>query len=254
MPGVPFTRSDQVTSWDIGTVYFLEDNLSAFAGWSSTVYPVFNTEEPESVGQVPESGGQVESGLRWRNDFATLSTALYQATRKNAFTTLTVPNPAGPGNLSEPTVFSYRSRGWETDLNLRPAEGWTIIANYTVANATITALPTAPANVGKAAPGTPATLANLWTSYELPFGGAPLQFSAGVRYRSHMYADMAQTRFIPGVPLFDAALAVPLHAFTFRIGVDNLADRRNWAYGAGTGSGVMPGQGRTYFFKVDASL
>jgi iron complex outermembrane receptor protein len=198
----------------------------------------------------------VEGGLRWHNEFVSLSTSLYQATRKNVFTTLTVPNPSGPGNLSEPTVFSYRSKGWETDLNLRPLEGWNIIANYTVGNAAITSLPTAPANIGKAAPGTPATLANLWTSYQLPLGaGMPaLQLSAGLRYRSHMYADMGQTRFIPGEPLFDAAIAVPLAAWRLRVGVENLADRRNWTYGAGTGSGVMPGQGRTFFFKADANL
>jgi hypothetical protein len=27
-----------------------------------------------------------------------------------------------------------------------------------------------------------------------------------------------------------------------------------WAYGTGTGSGAMPGQGRTFFIKLDARL
>ena len=255
-PGVPFSRQDAVFSWDVGTVYFLNPGLSIFTGYSSAAYPVFNTEEPESVGQVPESGTQVEGGLRWHNGWASLATSIFQATRKNVFTALTVPNPAGAGNLVEGTVFSYQSRGVETDLNLRPSDGWNIIANYSVGRAVIASLPTAPANVGKAAPSTPNTIANLWTSYDIPVSGpfSRVQISAGLRYRSHMYGDMGQTRFIPGVPLFDIGLGIPFEKWNFRVGIENLADRNNWAYGTGTGSGAMPGKGRTFFVKAGVNF
>lgn len=256
LPGVPFSRDNNIFSWDFGTVYFLRPGLSGFIGYSSTAYPVFNTEEPQSVGQLPESGTQVEGGLRWNTNWLSLSTAAYQATRKNVFTTINIPNPSGPGTVSDVTVFSYESRGVETDISLRPLDGWNIIANYTVNAATITSLPTAPANVGKAAPSTPNTIANLWTSYDLglPAPFTILQLSAGLRYRSHMYGDMGQTRFIPGVPLFDVGLSLPFKNWTVRSGIQNLADRNNWSYGAGTGSGVMPGQGRTFFVTASASL
>ena len=256
LPGIPFSRSDSIFSWDVGTVYFFDPRLSAFVGYSSTAYPVFNTEEPQSVGQLPESGTQIEGGLRWNNAWLNVSTAAYQATRKNVFTTITIPNPSGPGTVSDVTVFSYESRGVETDINLHPLDGWNIVANYTVNAATITSLPTAPGNVGKAAPSTPNTIANIWTSYDIPLPAplTSLQISAGLRYRSHMYGDMGQTRFIPGVPLFDIGLSLPYQNWTLRAGIQNLADRNNWSYGAGTGSGVMPGQGRTFFVKVAGTL
>jgi outer membrane receptor protein involved in Fe transport len=65
---------------------------------------------------------------------------------------------------------------------------------------------------------------------------------------------MAQTRFIPGTPLFDLGFGLPIANWTIRGGVQNVADRSNWLYGAGTGSGVMPGQGRTYFVSLAAKF
>ena len=49
IPGQPVERKDDMTSWDIGAVYFLTKDLSVFGGWSSAAYPIFNTEEPETI-------------------------------------------------------------------------------------------------------------------------------------------------------------------------------------------------------------
>jgi iron complex outermembrane recepter protein len=256
-PGVPFSRTDKVFSWDIGAVYFLTPDFSTFTGYSSVIYPIFNTEEPESIGQLPESGTQVEVGFRFRHgDWLALSSALYQATRQNVFSTLTEPNPTGAGNLTVIDPFSYRSEGWETDVNLHPIEGWNITANFTAQNPVLTSNPSAPANVGHAVPSTPTTILNLWTSYDVPLPDPlkTLQVALGMRDRSHDYADAGQTRMVPGTPLFDLATSLPYANWVLRAGIANLFDRVNFQYGAGTGSGVMPGQGRTVFIKLGASF
>lgn len=66
VPGAPVKRSDALASWDVGAVYFLAPTLSVFTGYSSAAYPIFNTEEPESIGQTPERGTQLEAGARWQ--------------------------------------------------------------------------------------------------------------------------------------------------------------------------------------------
>ena len=140
------------------------------------------------------------------------SSSLFRATRDNVFTLLVEPNPAGPGNIDVAQVFSYRVEGWEPDLNVRPRPAWNVIANLTVQAPRITRYPQAPLDVGHGAPSVPSLLANLFTTYDLR-GVGPLpdvQLAFGVRYKNHEFADANETRLVPGVPLLDAALNLPL--------------------------------------------
>jgi len=253
VPGQPVEWSDQSFSWDAGAVYFLTDGVSVFGGYANTVYPIFNTEEPQSVGQLPETGTQPEVGLRVRHgSWLSLSSTLYQTTRKNVFTLLLVPNPSGPGNIDVAQVFSYRIKGWETDLNLRPTSHWNVIANLAFQDSSITDYPQTPAFVGNRVPSVPSMLANLWTSYDIavPHPIDQLQFALGGRYRNLEYPDAGQTRQLPGATLYDLTVAVPNKRWTLRAGVQNLFDRAHYTHSAGTGTGAVPGDGRTYFLGL----
>ena len=98
----------------------------------------------------------------------------------------------------------------------------------------------------------PQRIANLWTSYDLalpdPIG--TLQFAGGVRYREHEFTDAGETRTLPHLTAIDLSVAWPHDRWTLRGGVMNLTDRTNWAYSAGTGSGAIPDQGRTFFVSA----
>ncbi len=251
VPGQTISRDDALMSYDAGAVYKLSRGLSVFAGYSSTAYPIFNTEEPESVGQTPERGTQLETGLRFQSgDLLSLTTSLYDVTRQNVFTQLTQPNPAGPGNITVAQTFSYRVQGWESDVNLKPVKGWTVLGNLALQDGAITRYPQTPADLGRPIPSVPKVLANLWTSYDL----ARIHLSAGVRYRGTEFADAGQTRKVPGAALFDLGLNLPVGPSTLAFGVENLLDRRNFLYGDGTGGGALPGAGRTAFVKLSAKL
>jgi iron complex outermembrane receptor protein len=252
VPGVPIKRSDSVVSWDLGAVYFLMPNLSLFGGWSSDAYPIFNTEEPESIGQVPERGTQVEAGLRYQaGSWLSLSSSLYQNSRKNVFTLLSEPAPGGVGNIDVAQVFAYQVRGWETDLNLRPTRAWNVLLNTAVQDGKITGYPQTPADVGHQPPSVPSFLANLFTTYDVPFGGPvdTMRLSFGVRYRDHEFADAGETRFVPGKPLLDLGVSFPTNRWTLSAGIQS-----NWLYGDGTGGGALPGAGRTGWIKLSARL
>ena len=257
VPGHPERRDDSLVSYDVGAVYVLRPALSAFAGFSSDAYPIFNTEEPESVGQTPERGTEYEVGLRYsRGALLALSTSIYHATRDNVFTLLIEPAPGGVGNIDVAQVFSYRVKGWETDLNLHPLRDWNVIANFSVQNPEIIGYPQTPANVGHEVPSVPSLLANGFTTYDVHLAGPlqTVQFTFAARYRNHEFADAAQTRLIPGEPLFDVGLNAPFSSFTASVGVQNILDRGNFLYGDGTGGGALPGPGRTAYVRLSARL
>ena len=256
VPGHPVTRDDSLVSYDVGAVYFVRPELSVFGGYSSADYPIFNTEEPESVGQVPERGTQGEVGLRFsRGAWLAVSSSIYDATRHNVFTLLTEPAPGG-GDIDVAQVFSYRVKGWESDLNLRPTRPWNIIANLSVQSPQITRYPQTPTDVGHEVPSVPSLLANAFTTYDVHLAGPveTLQFTFAARYRNHEFADAAETRLIPGEPLFDVGLNIPCQAFAFSLGVQNILDRGNFLYGDGTGGGALPGPGRTAFVRLSAHI
>ncbi|HTW35275.1 MAG TPA: TonB-dependent receptor [Rhizomicrobium sp.] len=243
VPGSPAIQKDALTSWDTGLVYFLTPDLSVFGGYSSAAYPIFNTEEPESVGQTPETGTQIETGLRFQQaSWLSASSSLYRATRDNVFTLI--------GDV--PTVFSYRVEGWESDVNLTPTDGWNIIANFAAQTPIITNYPATPADIGRYVPSVPTILANLWTTYDIPIPGVGTepQIGFGARYRDHEFGDVGNTRRVPGVPLFDTVLGIPYREWEFQVGVSNIFDRQNYVDAAGTGSGAAPGPDRTYFVKL----
>lgn len=252
VPGQPVRRHDQPFAWDVGAVYQLVPAVSVYAGYSRTTYPIFNTEEPQSVGQVPEGGTQAEAGVRLQlGTWLELSSAIFSTTRHNVYTILLVPDPNGVGSTDTAQIFSYRTRGWESDLTLQPVPHWTIIANLTLQRATVTDYPQTPAFVGNHVPTVPGTIANVWTSYALPLPGVgPVEVAGGWRYRDREFTDAGQTRTLPSSSSIDLSLALPRDRWTLRAGVQNLFDHANYAYSAGTGSGAIPDQGRTFFVSL----
>lgn len=250
-PGEPVTRKDDRFEWDVGAVYQFTDAIALFGGYSSNAYPIFNTEEPQSIGQVPEKGTQVEAGLRFRQgQWLALSTSLFRTTRRNVYTTLLIDN------VDTPTVFSYRTKGWESDLTLRPTRAWNIIANLTIQDPALSDYPQNPGQVGNRVPSTSRTLANVWTSYDiaLPDEMGTLQLAAGMRHHGRSYGDTGETRVLPGATMADLSAAWLHGPWTIRAGVNNLNDARNFDYAAGAGSGAIPGQPRTFFLSLSTKI
>ena len=251
--GVTVERTDDVFSWDAGAVVHATPELSAFVGVANSALPVFNTEEPQTIGGGPEQGKQYEGGLRYAfADRFAVSTAVYEVRRDAVFTVILDPVT----NSDVPATFSYRTRGWEVDLNAEPVKGWSIIGNFAHQTPQITNFPATPANVGHVVPSVAPNLANVWTSYDVVMGGGlgSLRLKAGARYRERAYADAGNTRALPGSTLVDTGISWMLERYEISFGVNNVADKVNWQYGAGAGGGAVPGPRRTVFGRISAKL
>lgn len=251
IPGQPVVQNDGRFEYDFGATYEIIPQVAVYGGYSRTSYPIFNTEEPQTVGQVPETGAQGEVGLRFREGaWLALNTAIYRTTRNNVF----VNAGLDANNQDLFQAYSYAVRGWETDLNLHPIQPWNIIANFALQDPKITSYPQTPANVGKLVPSVPKRIGNVWTSYDFALPDAlKLQLAAGLRYRSTFYGDAGMTRILPGAVQVDLSAAITYDKFTLRGGVNNVGDKQVWDYAAGTGSGAMPGPGRTFFVSLSVN-
>lgn len=250
--GVPVRRDDEPVTYEIGTTYALSPMVTVFVGHANGAYPVFNTEEPQSTAQVPERARQTEAGLRL--DLAptlTLSAAAFHTTRDNVFVVIT----DAQGNQA-PSVFGYRVRGFEADVNAALAPGWVVNANLTRQFPIITRYPQAPANVGNAIPSVPSLLAQIWAAKTLDLGGdlGGLRGSVGLRYHNKAFADVASSRLLPGGPVAACQIAWERRGLNVLVGVDNLTDQRHFPYGAGAGGGAMPAPGRTVFARLSARV
>jgi iron complex outermembrane recepter protein len=253
VPGQPVIRNDAPFSWEAGAVYFIHPALSVFGGYSDGSYPIFNTEEPQTIGQAPEQSQQFELGLRYEvASRLAFQTAIYQATRENVFTLNTIPNPVGQGNIDQAAFFSYRVRGWDSDINLTILNQWRLVANFTLQDPVITQYPQTPTDAGHYVPSVPTVLANFWAIYDFPLREqwGLLQAQLGFRYRNGEYADAGETRFVPGAPLFDIGVAWRRAQYKLTVAARNVLNQRNYLYAAGTGGGAYPGPGRSIFAQL----
>ncbi len=246
--GVPARRAEKLLSWDVGAVYAITPAFSIFTGTQNSRYPIFNTEEPQSIGGKAEGGRQVEAGARLALDWVTISTAIYKVHRDSVFSVFVNPLTG----FDEPTSFSYRVKGWEGDLNLNPVEHWIVIANFSRQMPEVSSFPQTPANVGKQVPSVPRLLANIWTDYELglPQSDDRLRISLGVRYRGKSYSDLGNTRMIPSSTLVEGGIAWIHGGLQASVGVKNLLDKEDWQGGAGSGGGAIPGPVRSWFGRL----
>ena len=226
-----------------------------FAGYSDADYPIFNTEEPQTIAQTPERSEQFKVGLRYElPSKIAVSSSLFQATRQNVFDLDTIPNPSGPGNIDVASFFDYRVSGWENDLNLNFGQ-WNFIGNLTIQRPVITTYPT-PADVGNHVPSVPSVLANFWTTYDfvLPEPIPHLRAALGLQYQGKEFSDVGQTRIIPGAPVVSLALQMHGDRVSLAVGVNNVLDQRYFMYGAGTGGGAYPGEGRSVYARLSVAL
>jgi iron complex outermembrane receptor protein len=221
VPGQAVSRTDTPFSWEIGAVYFVQPHTSLFAGYADASYPIFNTEEPQTIAQAPERSEQYEVGVRYELPAKiAVSSSLFQASRQNVFDLLTIPNPSGPGNFDVASFFDYRVSGWENDINLNFGN-WNFIGNLTIQRPTITNYPVA-ADEGHSVPSVPSVLANFWTTYDfvLPEPLPHLRAAAGLQYQGKEFSDVGQTRIIPGAPVVDFALQMHGERYSVVVGIN----------------------------------
>ncbi|ETX30369.1 TonB-dependent siderophore receptor [Roseivivax isoporae] len=221
----------------VGT-YFNPQVLDAFSA---------NSEDAD-----PETGRQVELGVKWQPNPSSLVTfALFDIQRENVSQSL-VAN----GTIDARTLGEVSSRGFEIEADVALSEAFRLRAAYTDLDVTIDDYSPDTTIEGK----TPQSVIEEFGSLQLaytPLALPELELRLGARYRGDSWADNANTLSVDGAWLFDAGATWDFaENWTADLNVTNLADERYTA-SCQTSFGVSScwqGEGRVVSLGITRSF
>jgi iron complex outermembrane recepter protein len=241
LPGVTYSRLDNPLSWSAGALYHILPGVSPFVGVSESNFANFSSEATSAAIHDPENALQLEAGLKVAvlDERVTFTVAGFNVQRNNVFTL-----------VGDNFVFdNQRTRGVELDAQFQVTPQWKVLANATAQSAVLTSKPSAPAATGNQPIGVPSHIANLWTTYDFAIGDIKgFKIGVGASYRDKIFADAANTTWVPAYVLFDSVLSYTQPTWDMSIGIKNISDRRYFVNA--NGAGAFVGEPRTVFAKA----
>src|SRR5262249_31104565 len=153
------SRFDAPVSWSVGGLYKLLPGIAPFAGVARSYLTNFNSESTQNGVFAPESGLQREAGVKLSmpGDTVVLTAAVFDIERRNVFNVNAVTGAV--------TFNAQRTRGVDADLQVKLTQKWKITANAVAQAGVLTAVPSAPTQVGNHPVGVPSHIYNLWSTY-----------------------------------------------------------------------------------------
>lgn len=218
------------TTGRVGAVWLLPAGVSPYVGYATSFEPQSGVTY-EGASFKPTSGRQYEVGVRFEpvGANAMISAAVFDILQEN----VPAVDPLHPG-------FSVQrgevgSRGVELEANASLATGLDVTASYSYTDAKMTG-DTDPSLVGRKNGLVPAHKAALWLNASLPADWVRgVKVGLGARYNSKV-PDFENTRWVPGVTLFDARLGYRIDAhWELAVNARNLFDKDqlgNCSYGS----------------------
>ncbi len=261
-----FATELSATTKQLGIVYDLTSNLSAYGSWSQSIKPQTNIAYDSSGNSSfpPESGEQYEGGLKFstasRNVNITL--ASYEINRSNVVvasgTNFTVATgSAQVGQAISRLDGKQTSKGVELEMQWQPMPNWQLQSGYAYSKAIIAASQKNPTTVGLDLANAPRVSANFWTRYNIPTGefkgfGA----GTGIIYVGKAWAgDPTTTVYynMPGWARVDSSFYYKLGRYNLALNVQNLLDRH---YIASSQSALTlnVGEERKFIFSVQTKF
>jgi iron complex outermembrane receptor protein len=247
--GTSFQETYNSSTWRLGLVYKLTDNLSPYVSWTTGKDPpgtnnIFIVNAPEGRNALSESE-QVEVGIKGNtsDDRADLTLAAYHILRKKMLVQTGIETLTNGGQ---------RSQGLEASSNFKITPRWTVSANAAYTDSEYRDFDV---NTGNQPADIPKWTANLWTGLR-EIGGLPLEIGGGVRYIGNRYANTENSVQLKHYTLLDAYASYGLAPNIMMLGrVRNLT---NEAYAQWADifypSEVMLGEPRSYQLSVIAKF
>lgn len=232
----------------IGATYDVGTGVSLFAVYATAFRAAFGF-----VGVAaprPETSRNVEAGLKLALPKAHLSGTIsaFDQTRNNVAT-------ADPDNLGyNIQTGTQRARGLEADIVWEPSPAFSLLANYSYIDATVTADNLIP--IGSELARVPTNSGRIAARYRLLHGPAKgLSFGAGVTALSARQLTLPNTISVPGYAVIDAQAAYDIGRFTIQVSAVNIGGSRAFdSYQYFGNPLVMPIQPRSAFVTIKASL
>ena len=203
----------------------------------------------------PQDTRNTELGVKWNllDNRLNLTAAAFRTVMNNS----RVTSDAG----TTQNVGRKRVDGVEIGFNGQLADNWSVFGGYTWLDAVVenngyvntgtTAAPVwtpSPYN-GNQFPNNAKHSANLWTTYDLPFG---LTLGGGATYADKQYGNVANTKWIPSYTRWDAVASYSFGGrYRVQLNVQNLTDKLyfNRPY-ASHYAGIAPGRSATLAFNA----
>ncbi|MDQ0457077.1 iron complex outermembrane receptor protein [Rhizobium paknamense] len=240
-----YHSTDGAASGRAGLAYEFDNGVTPYASIATFFNPQIGTTLGDPL--KPEEGEQYEAGVKYEPGFfpGMITASVFNIDKRN----WTVTNPT---TFISEQIGKVRSRGFELEAKADIAEDWKATASFTYQDLEIlrhadTSL------IGNTPYLTPNVLASAWLDYTVPTGRLEgLSLGGGIRYQGESWADMANTKKVPDVVLFDAALRYTKNDWTAAINVNNVFDK---TYVSGC-QGLLVcgyGEGRTVTLKISKS-
>lgn len=244
---------DQRTTFRLGGVYRLTDDISLYAQWADSFEPQsVSNQDPRAGGPFdPTEGAIIEGGVRTALFGGRLQStlAVYEIVRTNILQADPRGDVAGDG-ISDLIAFGeVTSRGAEIDLAADLTDDWVLTASYAYNDTRITAANgrTAITNsVGDRFANAPEHAFGFWTRYQFrPLGLAVALGGDYVDVRTSLSGQKVRPYTV-----FDASLIYETDDWRALLRIDNLWDETYAASGFTDRTGHFPGEPRSVFLEV----
>jgi len=257
--------TNKAFSYRAGLVYLPMEDLSLYASASSFFKPyrsVYNSNyiyinidgnrfHPEDGEEVykPESGYQLEGGLKWEiNNILSLNASIYYILKENISQYL--------GRTEDKQriygqVGAVDSKGFELDLIARPVKGLSLNAGYSYNETKYkefadNSYVKENSKKGNALTHTPENQFFAWVNYSFTDGlFKNLSLGGGTRYTDDVFTNSSNTIVLPSYWVSDATVAYTLNKVTLRLNANNLADEY-YIDNTVFSNQYIPGMGRSY--------
>ena len=236
-------QRDKALTGRLGTVLLLDGGFAPYASLSTSFVPVSGNPTRNGAALDPETGRQVELGVRWSH--ATTGTeasaAVFDIVRQNVVSA----DPTDPRFSVQ--IGEQRHRGAEIDLRTRFGSAWSISAGYAWIDAEVTR--STLGNMGLRPPNVARDSANLWLSFDgARLSAMPIEIGVGARHVGERLGT-ASTTLLPGYATVDAYVRYTHGAWQYALNLKNLGDEV-W-YAGGTGANfVSVGERRSALLTV----
>ena len=196
----------------------------------------------------PEENELWEIGAKWAflDGRLGLTAALFRVDKSNARQT-----DPGTGDVLI-TGEDQRVQGLELGLTGKLTDAWTIQAAYAYMDSEVLSSATAPDVVGNRVAFVPENSVSVWSTVEISklmyLGPGVTTVGAGVRWSDDIFANSANSAYIPGNFTFDAMISYELDGWRIAANGYNLTDELN--YDASFGNRAVIAPGRTLMLTV----
>lgn len=234
---------DQAFSPQAGLVFQPDAATNLYVNYGESFLPI--TSGRTSAGKYldPETGQQVEAGIKryWLNNRLGTTLAVYQIDKQNVSTTDPV-NPTFRVQTGE-----QRSRGVELEANGSPAANWDVAFAASYIDAKVTRDNRIP--VGSRLPGAPKYSASVWNKLTVPDGALKgLTGGLGIYYVDNRQLALPNLAFtLPSYTRFDMMFAYARGGWKAQLNIKNLTDKRIYDL---TSTSIFPQEPRSFTIRL----